>query len=145
MLTFDVPLRKWSGVCKMPEFETFAGWVKYHREKERYSMRALAQAIHRSHTYIQKLEEDERGPEHISRPPLDIVDSLAQVLDTDQDVARYLAGYPQTEPSAVKSPIPTSVIEFYEGDVTPEERAFVEQTIAMIGNARMRLHTRLGQ
>ena len=43
------------------------------------------------------------------------------------------------------SPIPPSVIEFYEGDVTLEERAFVEQTIAMIGNARMRLPTRLGQ
>ena len=43
------------------------------------------------------------------------------------------------------SPIPSSVIEFYDGDVTPEERAFVEQTIALIGNARLRLPTRLGQ
>ena len=53
--------------------------------------------------------------------------------------------YSLNNPGSPISPVPTSVLEFFDGTVSDEEMAFVEKTIALIGSARMRLPARLGQ
>jgi transcriptional regulator with XRE-family HTH domain len=43
-----------------PEMIALLGWLKLERENRNLSMRALAERMHKPHSYVQKVEQGER-------------------------------------------------------------------------------------
>ena len=132
-------------MSKTERLEAFGKEVRRRRMERGFDGKMFAAKINISPQHLSQIEtaydKGGRGP---VVPGDDVIEAISDVLSWRViDIRRMLGHVPDRDADA--SPIPTSVIEFYEGDVTPEERAFVEQTIAMIGNARLRLPTRLGQ
>ena len=129
----------------------FGAWLRHERSAFGLTMEMLSERADTAPAVVSNLERGTRNPSRtmvtriaaaLSGPGADEHTSAA-LLNAGLNAAGFASAQP--EPSAVKSPIPTSVIEFFDGTVSDEEMAYVEKTIAMIGNARMRLPARLGQ
>ena len=121
----------------------FAKWLMQNIDRRGYTVQSVADYADMHVSQLHKIIKS-YAPAYAQyqRPGYEKTVLIGKLF-SDVPGALLAAGFTTAPPEP--TPIPSSVIEFYEGDVTPEERAFVEQTIAMIGNARMRLPTRLGQ
>ena len=138
------------GKQSAPREVPFAKWLYEERSSRGLTMVVLAGRAGVSHPRIVQLEKGDS-------PSRDMVARLASGLsgdDPDEHTSAALlnaglnaAGFAsvQPEPSALKSHTPTSVIEFFDGTVPPEERDFVLKLIERMGDARLRIPSGLGK
>ena len=134
------------GKQSAPREAPFAKWLYEERSSRGLTMVVLAGRAGVSHPRIVQLEKGDS-------PSRDMVARLASGLsgdDPDEHTSAALlnaglnaAGFTSEPP--LHKPLPSSVIEFFDGTVSKEEKDFVLKTIEMISSARSRIPSGLGK